>query len=503
MPSADIAIIGAGPGGLAASLLLAHAGARVTVYERHARVGGRSAAIEADGFRFDTGPTFFLYPRILEEIFASVGRRLRDEVEMIQLDPQYHIHFEQGGEIRATPDRERMRAEIRRMAPADAERFDLYMADNRRKLEVFEPILQMPFHGPSALFDRRMLQALPHLRPTRTVDTDLFRFFQDPRVRLAFTFQSKYLGMSPFQCPSLFTILSFLEHEYGVWHPKGGCSAVMEAMARIAREMGVRFELGTPVRELMFTGRRATGVVTDQGRQHVDAVVINADFANAMIHLVPETLRARWTNRRLENCKYSCSTFMLYLGIEGSYPELEHHTIWLARDYARNIEEIQNGKTLFENPSFYVQNACRTDPGLAPEGCSTLYVLVPVAHETPHIDWSVLAPRYREIALGQLPKIGITDVEKRIRVERMLTPMSWRTDLSIHKGATFNLAHSLDQMLHRRPRNRFEDLDGVYLVGGGTHPGSGLPVIFEGARVTTRLINEDLGLSSPAAEAAE
>ncbi|MHB1561085.1 MAG: phytoene desaturase family protein, partial [Isosphaeraceae bacterium] len=230
------------------------------------------------------------------------------------------------------------------------------------------------------------------------------------------------------------------------------------------------------------------------GYHPCDALVINADFARAMTRLVPDHLRRRWSDRKIARKRFSCSTFMLYLGVEGRCDNLAHHTIYLADDYLRNLDEIENRHVLSADPSFYVQNACVTDPGLAPGGCSTLYVLLPVTHQHPNVDWASEAPRFRRLALNQLSKLGIDDVERRIRFEHMITPADWDQRHQIHLGATFNLAHTLRQMLHLRPRNRFEDLDSVYLVGGGTHPGSGLPVIFESARITARLIGQELGI---------
>lgn len=489
----EVIVVGAGPGGLATALLLAAEGVEVTVLERRDRVGGRTAAIEADGFRFDTGPTFFLYPRILEEIFARAGRNLHEEVELIRLDPQYRIDFGNGVRLDATPDVEGMEREIARLSPEDAGAFRRFLADNRTKLEKFRPVLENPFGSWRDLCRPAMLDALPHLAPWRSLDRELGRYFSDERVRLAFSFQSKYLGMSPFRCPSLFSILSFLEYEYGVYHPVGGCSAVVEAMARVAGEMGVKIHLGEPVEEILFEGRRAIGARTSRGEVRSDALVINADFARAMTRLVPDRLRRRWNDRKIERAKFSCSTFMLYLGLDGLTEDLPHHTIYITEDYRKNLDEIENRHVLSEDPSFYVQNAGVTDSGLAPEGMSTLYVLVPVTHQHGNVDWSRETERYRALALRQLGKIGLTDVERRIRFEHRITPADWDRGYEIHRGATFNLAHNFGQMLHLRPHNRFEDLDGVYLVGGGTHPGSGLPVIFESARISSDLLLEELG----------
>ncbi|MFN0055880.1 MAG: phytoene desaturase family protein [Planctomycetales bacterium] len=496
--NSEIVIIGAGPGGLATGLLMAQAGFRVRILERLSRVGGRTSAIEEHGFRFDLGPTFFLYPRVLSEIFAAIGRDLRTEVPMIKLDPQYRLTFGAGGQLDATPDVERMERQIAALSPRDAGAFGRYMVDNRVKLRKLQPALERPFSGLADLLAPDMLRMLPWLRPWRSLGTELQSYFSDPRLAIAFSFQSKYLGMSPFRCPSLFSILSFLEYEHGVFHPLGGCSAVMERMAAIAVEMGVEIHLDEPVEELEFSGKRAVAVRTSKARYPAAAVVVNADFAHAMRALVPDRLRRRWTDRQLAGKRYSCSTFMMYLGIEGLYDDLPHHSIYIARNYEQNLKDIEDDQVLSADPSFYVQNACVTDPTLAPSGMSTLYVLVPVPHATPHIDWSQAQPAFTAAVYRQLEQIGLKGVERRARFLRVITPADWEHQFAVNKGATFNLAHNLGQMLHRRPQNRFEDLESVYLVGGGTHPGSGLPVIFESARITSRLLCDDLGSRIPA-----
>ena len=357
--------------------MLARGGVQVHIVERLPHVGGRCSAIEADGFRFDLGPTFFLYPTVLERIFKLIGRDLHAEVPMERLDPQYRIAFGGGGELNCTPDLAKLEAEVAKISPSDAPNVRRFLDDNRVKMEKFRPCLESPFLSWRNLLSWDLIKLLPILRPWQSLDRELSRYFRDPRIRLAFSFQSKYLGMSPFNCPSLFSILSFLEYEYGVWHPIGGCSAVSESMARIAREMGVTFSLGEEVKEVLFDGRRAVGVRTAAGEYRADAVVINADFAQAMRRLVPDRLRRRWTDAKVARKQFSCSTFMMYLGIEGRYDDVPHHTIHTAADYATNLADIEDLHVLSEDPSFYVQNACVTDDTLAPKGCSTLYVLAP------------------------------------------------------------------------------------------------------------------------------
>lgn len=491
--SKQVIIIGAGPGGLAAAIQLASAGLRVKIIERLPIIGGRTSTIEAQGYKFDLGPTFFLYPRVLGEILKAAGTSLEREVEMVRLDPQYRIQFGAGGKLDCTPNVAEMERQIAAISPEDAPNFKRFLVENRTKLALMEPCLETPFNGWTSLFDKRLLKMLPMLRPHQSVDTYLKRFFKDERVRLAFCFQSKYLGMSPFRCPSLFSILSFLEYEHGVWHPMGGCGAVTKAMARVAERLGVEIHLNEPVEEMLFAGRRAVGVRTASGIHRADAVVVNADFARAMERLVPNELRRNWTDQKLAKKKYSCSTFMMYLGVEGEF-NLPHHTIHIAENYTNNLDEIENQHVLSADPSCYVQNACVTDPALAPRGHSALYVLAPVTHQHSNVDWSRERDRFRDLLLRQIAKAGYGNLENRIRYERVITPADWDSTYEIYRGATFNLAHTLDQMLHLRPHNRFEDLEGMYLVGGGTHPGSGLPVIFESARISSKLLLEDFGL---------
>ncbi|MFG0262601.1 MAG: phytoene desaturase family protein [Novipirellula sp. JB048] len=496
MSSQKVVIVGAGPGGLAAAMQLAYAGCDVTVLERRDVVGGRTSAIEAKGFRFDCGPTFFLYPRVLAEIFRSVGFELMDEVPMTRLATQYRLTFGNGGRLDCSADIAAMDRQIAALSPSDVGAFRRFLDDNRVKLEKFRPILESPFRSPWDLLRPSVLSAVPYLHPQRSLATELQRYFHDPRLVIAFGFQAKYLGMSPFQCPSLFSILSFLEYEYGVWHPLGGCNQLSQQMARIARSLGAKIKLGEPVESLEFERHRIKVVHTQHDRYETDALVVNADFAGWMTRHVPDTLRRRWSDASIERKKFSCSTFMLYLGIEGVYDDLPHHNIHISRHYEQNLDEIETTHQLSRDPSFYVQNASVTDLSLAPPGCSTLYVLVPVTHQHPNVDWASAADDFRDQTLERIAQIGLGDVRERIRFEHRITPDDWQNEYAVYRGATFNLAHNLGQMLHRRPGNRFEDLDGVYLVGGGTHPGSGLPVIYESSRITSRLLLQDLGLDS-------
>jgi phytoene desaturase len=486
-------IVGAGPGGLASALLLQHSGVDVTILEKGDAVGGRTKIIEKDGYKFDRGPTFFHYPEVIEEIFQAIGRDAHKELGLIPLDPSYRLVYGAGGSIDATSNLDEMTERVRELAgDSNADGFKRYVKENRHKLKVSKACLQTPWYGPSNVFSKRAFKVAGVLKPWSNVARDLSRLFDDERVRLAMSFQTKYLGMSPFHAPSLFTILAFLEYEHGIFHAKGGLGSITVRMAEIAEEMGVKIHLNSTVDELVFDGKKVTGVRIGKEIYSADKVVLNADFAHAMTTIVPNKMRKKWTNQKLAKKSYSCSTFMLYLGVDKMY-DLPHHQIYASEKYEQNLKEITEHKISWKDPSLYVQNACITDPSLAPEGHSTVYVLVPVPNTHDSIVWDDIKEDYRELILNQLAKLGYENIRNHIVSETITTPDDWSSS-DIYRGAVFNLAHGLDQMLWRRPKNRFDEFENVYLVGGGTHPGSGLPTIFESARISSKLLLADLGI---------
>ncbi len=495
-------MVGAGPGGLATAMLLAAQGLDVEVFERQESVGGRTRRLEEGPYRFDCGPTFFMMPYVLEEIFAATGGRLRDHVELERLDPMYRLVLgrPEGDDIvlDATADIPEMARRIAKIEPHDGPAFERFMRDNRRKLELMTPLLRRPIRSPLDLISLDAMRAAPTIRPGESLWRHLSRSFRHPQVRLAMSFQSKYLGMSPFECPSLFSILPFIEYEYGIWHPIGGCNALVRGMADRLVGLGGRIRTGCPVEGLRFEGRAVRGLRAGGEDFEFDHVVLNADAGWALRNLVPERLRPAWSDRRIDGMRYSCSTFMLYLGLEGEV-DLPHHTIRTSRAYESNLADISQHGRLSDDPSFYICNPSRLDPTLAPPGHSSLYVLVPTPNTKGSIDWSQATPGFREKTLDLVADLaGLPDLRDRIRAIRTVTPETWRGE-GIHFGATFNMAHSLPQMLHRRPPHRMPGLDGLWLVGGGTHPGSGLPVIFLSSQITARLLCAEEGLTDPTA----
>ena len=485
-----VVVVGAGPGGLTAAMILATNGYQVDVYEKHAAVGGRNAALQLGEYTFDTGPTFLMMRDLLAEVFELCGRRVEDYLDIRSLDPLYRLVFGPGRELRPTRDRERMRAQIEQLFPGNAKGYDRFLEYEARKYARLEPCLRVPYGDLTSMVSRNLLRALPYLDAHRSLISHLGRFFGDETLKLAFTFQAKYLGMSPWQCPGLFSMIAYIEHSGGIHHPIGGLNRISHAMAKVVEEEGGRIHLRAPVRRVDVRGGKAVGVVLESGEAvAADHVVLNADFGHAVNHLVERQHLRKWTPETLEKKGISCSILMYYLGVDRRYDDLDHHNIFFAPDYRENIREIAETMTLPVDPSFYVQNACVTDPTLAPKGKSTIYVLVPVPNNRSGIDWPREQPAYRERMLRLLEtRAGMPDIREHIEVEHVVTPQDWEEGYNVYRGAVFNLAHGIDQMLYFRPHNQFEDIDGCYLVGGGTHPGSGLPTIYESGRISAGLI---------------
>ncbi len=492
-----IVIIGAGPGGLTSAMILAKRGFDVSVYEAKSVVGGRNAPIRAEGFTFDTGPTFLMMRFILAEMFQEAGRDVEKYLTFKKLDPLYRLKFEDR-EVAVSSDHGTMRREIGRVFPGCEPGFDRFLKEEGERYEKLYPCIQRDYSSLGTFLSLDLLKAVPALGVGRSLFENLGRYFRPEKLKLSFTFQAKYLGMSPWECPALFTMLPYIEHAYGVEHVMGGLNQISAAMARVVEEQGGKIHLSTPVQSLVLDGRRVTGVRLQSGETVMaDEVIINADFAHAMSHLVPEGKVKKYSPKKLAQKKYSCSTFMIYLGVDGKVP-LDHHTIYFAKDYKSNLHDISTRKVLSKDISFYIQNASVTDPTLAPEGKSALYILVPVPNQSGSVDWAAEKETFKNHVMNLVvERTGIKDLRSRIRVERVITPLNWEKDGLIYQGATFNLAHTFSQLLYLRPRNKFEELDHCYLVGGGTHPGSGLPTIYESARISSNLICKKHGVPFP------
>lgn len=488
-----VIIVGAGPGGLSAGMVLANRGYDVTIYEKKPYVGGRNGALKIGGYTFEIGPTFVMLPQTFIEIFRLAGRDINSYLEMKALDPLYELSYANGKTMKIYSDKEKLKQEIARLFPGEEDLYDKFMKREKKKFERIFESLKLPYMRIIHYFRWKMLKAIPFLDATISVNDVLAKYFKNPDLRIAMSFQSKYLGMSPWECPGTFTMLSYIEHTFGIYHPKGGVHKIAEAMAKVIDEEGGRVLCNTGIKKIIIKDGVAKGVILENGDEvSADMVIMNADFAQGMTDLINNEDRPKFNDEKLEKKSYSCSTFMIYLGIDKKY-DLPHHKIFFSENYKHNIEEIFNGHVIPSDPSFYIHNASATDDTLSPEGHSTLYILVPVPNQKGlRIDWAKEKDIFRDrIIESVIKRAGLFDLKEHITVEKIITPDDWQSEADVYKGAVFSLAHSLDQMLYFRPHNRLQGFKNLYIVGGGTHPGSGLPTIIESGRIVSELISKD------------
>lgn len=485
-----IVIIGAGPGGLTSGMILAHRGHDVTILEKAKVVGGRNAPIQAGPYTFDTGPTFLHQKFTLDEVFAEAGRKPEDYVDFVKLDPMTRLTW---GDVsmETSFQQDKMAQNIERAFPGESKNYQRFMEDHAEKLRTIFPCLLRPYHQWRNYLATHMIKALPYVATPKSVMDVLGEYFEDERLKLAFTFQAKYLGMSPWNCPGLFSILSYIEYAHGIYHVQGGLSNISAAMAKVLEEEGGKLMLESEVEDIDYQGKKAATVrLTDGQRLDCDDLIVNADYAHARSTIFGSRKVSRET---LLKKKYSCSTFMLYLGLDKLYEDEPHHHVMFADDYHHNLREIQGERVVSDDLSVYVRNSSVTDPTVAPAGHSQLYFLVPTINTRHLSSWDEIQQEYREKVIDRVvAQTGMKDLREHIVEERCITPAGWENG-SIFIGATFNLAHTMDQMLSFRPQNRLRGFDNVYLVGGGTHPGSGLPTIYESGRISANLICESLG----------
>ncbi len=479
-------VIGAGLGGLSAAIHLARQGWQVDVIERNARSGGRMNVIEADGFKIDMGPTMLMMPEVIEKIFTACGRDMRDYLDMQRLTPAYRICWPDGTMLDMGGSAQEMIAQARAFAPEDAARLPGLIAGMEAKyLNARYNFIEQPFNSLRDMVRPSTLRGLVKAMPLESVYRFVSKHIRSEKLRQAFTFQTLYLGMSPYDCPSIYALLPYIETEFGVWFPRGGTIALADALERLLRELGGELHYCTPVERITLEGRRATGVHTADGREwRADVVVCNMDAPMAYRKLLPAEIRRKHTDARLERRAYGCSGYLLYLGVKHIPSHWGHNMIVLSEDYEGILDDICRKKALPRDPAMHVCIPTRTDPTLAPEGHDVVYVLVPCPNTQSAIDWDREGPILRERVLDKLEATGLPGLRANIVYERAFTPLDFETHYGCYAGAAYSgLTPSFLQSAYFRPHSRSEDVRDLYFVGASTHPGGGVPIVLTSGRL--------------------
>lgn len=481
-------VIGSGFGGLAAAIRLGARGYDVTVVEKLDKPGGRAYVFEDDGFVFDAGPTIITAPFLLEELWSLAGRKLEDDIELVPMDPFYRIRFDDGSHFDYCGDDERMRAEVARFNPDDVAGWERFMKASAMLYDIgFDKLLYVSFDSVW-----KMLKTLPGLLRSqfyRSVHSLVARYIRDPKLRMVFSFHPLLIGGNPFTTTAIYALIGQLERQHGVHFAMGGTGALVRGMAGLIEGQGGTIRCNAPVEEILVEDGHARGVRLAGGETvPADIVVSNADSAATYRKLIPAEHRRRWTDRKLDRSRYSMSLFVWYFGTRRQYADVPHHMIMLGPRYRELLEDIFDRKVLADDFSLYLHRPTATDPSLAPEGCDSFYVLSPVPNLDGDTDWTETGERYRAVIQAYLEETVLPGLGDALATSRLMTPIDFRDRLFSLKGAAFGLEPVLWQSAWFRPHNRSEDIEGLYLVGAGTHPGAGMPGVISSARVLDEVV---------------
>ena len=489
-----VVIVGGGFGGLSAAAHLSAAGARVTLIEQAAEVGGKAGRIEKDGFVFDTGPTLLTMPDVLRATFAAAGSDLDRAVPLSRLDPICRYVFDAGEELVVHADPEDTRRSLAALSAEDARRWDRFCVECKQIWEAAgEPYLEAPFDGYVGFTQRVLTRGARAVRVGMglgTLDELARRHFTTEAMRRFVGRFATYAGASPYAASAAFAMIPHLEHTTGAWYPRGGMVALATALRAAIEARGVVVQTGTAVTSIDFDGARARGVTTASGSVAADAVVCGVDPLFTLEHLVPPAMARSAGVARLRARAPSLSGMAWLLGIEGPLPPDAHHTVLFARDYAEEFHAIFERGTVALDPTVYVAVPSLHDPTRAPAGHHAVFTLVNAPATGDTADWDAEARRVRDRILARLERSYCPGIGRRIVCEAFVTPREIGRTGSVG-GAIYGAAPHGATAPFERPRNRAPFAKGLYFVGGATHPGGGVPMVALGGKFVAELVVAD------------
>lgn len=484
-------VVGAGLGGLSAAMRLGAKGYAVTVVDRLDKVGGRGSSITKGGHRFDLGPTIVTVPQVFEKLWADCGRDFHKDVDLRPLEPFYEIRWPDGSKFTAQSDQDAMLDEVRRLSPRDVRGYKKFLKDSHRRYVVgFEGMVAKPMHK---LWDTiKVLPEFAVLRADRSILGLAKARVKDHRLRMALSFHPLFIGGDPMNVTSMYALVSHLEATYGVHYAMGGVQAIADAMASVVRSQGGQILLGQKVDVIEAPAGRANGVTLAGGRRlSAPLVISNADAGHTYKELLKGPRRT-WTDRKVNNQRWSMGLFVWYFGTKGTrttWKDVGHHTIMSGPRYEGLLKDIFIKGRLADDMSLYVHRPAVTDPTVAPEGDDTFYALSPVPHlgfKNP-VNWAAQRDAYKEKVADVLEGL-IPGFREHLTEEVIFTPEDFRDRYLSPNGSGFSIEPRILQSAWFRPHNVSEEAKGLYLVGAGTHPGAGLPGVVSSAEVLGKLV---------------
>jgi len=487
-------VVGAGFGGLALAIRLQSAGVQTTVVEARDKAGGRAYHWVRDGFTFDAGPTVITDPDCLQQLWALSGRDMADDVTLLPVTPFYRLNWPDGTNFDYSNDEPNLRREIEKLNPEDVKGYAKFVEYSAGVYE--EGYVKL---GSASFLDfASMIKAAPALakyQAWRSVYSVVSGFVESEYLRQALSFHTLLVGGNPMSTSAIYALIHKLEKDGGVWFAKGGTNELIRGMVTHFERLGGVVRLNDAVETIETMGDQVTGVTTKSGwHADVDAVASNGDIVHTYRDLLGGSARGKRAGAAVQRKKFSPSLFVVHFGIKGTWPGIPHHMILFGPRYKELLTDIYKHGVLPEDFSMYLHHPTVTDPSLAPEGCSSFYVLAPVAHQGKlPVDWDGdIGEQFKERILDEIERRLIPDLRSRIMTCFHYTPADFGRDLNAHLGSAFSLEPLLTQSAWFRTHNRDDVISNMYFVGAGTHPGAGIPGVVGSAKATAKLMLGDM-----------
>lgn len=517
MAGRRVVIVGGGVGGLAAAVRLGAAGFGVTLVEKNPRVGGKLNLWEVPHpqrggerpFRFDTGPSLLTLPFVFEELFAAAGERLADHLKLLRLDPISRFVWADGATFELRGDSDALEAELARFSPEDVAGWRAFAERGKRVWDLTADLFLQ--HAPEQAFraapgDGGRLKRLRAAAAMLSVPLriGMFRRYgnvvdaavRSRRLREVLYQYATYSGASPFQAPATLAVIPHAELHFGGWYPQGGMYGLAEALAGLAIRNGVTIRTDAVVEQIVIDGssqRTVKGVQLEGGEfAAAEVVVANSDLIYSYRELVAPEHRPVYSDAKLGAMDPGGSGMAVMLGVEGTYPQLAHHTKFMPADYRSDLEAMFDTHRVPGDPCIYVCAASRTDDSVAPPGCENLFVLVSAPALDGSIDWEREGPAYADRLIATLEqRFGLEDLSRRIVVRRIISPADLRHLYNANAGSIYGLGSNSRRAAFLRPPNRDRTVRGLYFAGGATHPGGGLPLVALSGKIVSELVRDD------------
>lgn len=485
-----IIVIGSGFGGLAAAIRLAARGHEVTIYEKRNKIGGRAYVYDINGFKFDGGPTVLTAPFMFDDLWEAAGKNREDYFETVPCDPFYRIFDHNKRAFDYNNDEEFILNEIAKWNPADKEGYTKFIATTKAIFQKgFVELADKPFLNFIDML--KIAPDLVRLQSYKSVYQYVSQFIENDFLRRCFSFHPLLIGGNPFDSPSIYAMIHYLEREWGVHYAVGGTGTIVNAMSQLFEDLGGEIHVNAEVDEILIEDKRVIGIRLKDGSVHkADNIVANADVGFVYENMIDKKKQSTFLKTKMNMMKYGMSLFVIYFGTKKQYREhgLAHHNIILGERYKALLYDIFDDKKLTEDFSLYLHMPSLTDSSIAPDGCENFYVLSPVPHLGAGIDWEKKAIPYRDAILQFLEDNYLPDLQENIVAMHHIDPLHFRHTLNSRMGSAFSVQPLLTQSAWFRPHNRSEDFENLYFVGAGTHPGAGLPGVLSSSIIAENLI---------------